>query len=89
MNIFSEFFCLSNNFSSCDSIAFNEKEFCAGPWQPMAADIAADVWGETGPLLGVIGYWVDNCFVLREKLLVSLQRGKAAQKLILSIKRGF
>jgi hypothetical protein len=63
-----------------DSIAFNEtKEFCVGPC------IAADIWEETGPLLGVMGYWVNTCFVLHEKLLMSLQRGKAAKKSILSV----
>jgi hypothetical protein len=62
-----------------DSIAFNKKEFCVGPC------IAADSWGETSPLVGVMGYWVDNCFVLHEKLLMSLQRGKAAQKSFLFI----
>jgi hypothetical protein len=60
-------------------MAFNKKEFCVEPC------IASDIWGETGPLLGVMGYWVDNCFVLHEKLLMSLQRGKAAHKSILSI----
>jgi hypothetical protein len=62
-----------------DSIAFNKKEFCVGPC------IAADIWGETSPLLGVMGYLADNCFVLHEKLLMSLQGGKAAKKSILSI----
>jgi hypothetical protein len=42
--------------------------------------IATDILGETGPLLGVMGYWVDNCFVLHEKLMMSLQRRKAAHK---------
>jgi hypothetical protein len=62
-----------------DSIAFDQKEFCVGPY------IAADIWEETGPQLDVMGYWVDNCFVLHEKLLTSLQRSKAAKKSILSI----
>jgi hypothetical protein len=62
-----------------DSIAFNQKEFCVGPC------IAADIWGITGPQLGVMGYWVDDYFVLHEKLLTSLQQGKAAKKSILSI----
>jgi hypothetical protein len=66
-----------------DSIAFNQKEFCVGPC------IATDTWGETGPLPGVMGYWVDNCFVQHEKPLMSLQRGKAAQKSIISIQCGF
>jgi hypothetical protein len=62
-----------------DSIAFNQKEFCVG------LCIAADIWGETGPLQCVIDYWVDNCFVLHEKRLMGLQRGKAGKKSILSI----
>jgi hypothetical protein len=62
-----------------DSIACNQKKFSVGPC------IADDIWGETGPLLGMMGYWADNFFVLNEKLLMILQRGKAAQKSILSI----
>jgi hypothetical protein len=61
-----------------DPIAFNQKEFCLCK--------AADIWGETDQVLGVMGYWVDNyCFVLHEELLMSLQRGKAAKKSIMSI----
>jgi hypothetical protein len=57
-----------------DSIAFNKKEFCVGPC------IATDIWEETSPLVGVMGCWVFNCFVLHEKLVMSMQRCKAAQK---------
>jgi hypothetical protein len=62
-----------------DSIAFNQKEYCVGPCK------AANIWGETSPLVGMMGYWVDNCVVLHEKLLMSLHRGKATQKSIFSI----
>jgi hypothetical protein len=57
-----------------DSIAFNQKEYCVGPCK------AADTWEETSPLIGVMGYWVDDLFVLHEKPLMRLQRGKATQK---------
>jgi hypothetical protein len=81
VNLFPEHFLVLYTISHHvhDSIAFNQKEFCVGPC------IAADVLGETRPPVGVMGYWVDNCFVLHAKLLMSLQRGKAAQKSILSI----
>jgi hypothetical protein len=57
MNMFSEHFSVFYTISHHvrDSIAFNNKEFCVGPC------IADDIWGETGPLLGVLGYW-DELF---------------------------
>jgi hypothetical protein len=57
------FFIISHDLH--DSIALNQKELGVGPC------LAAGIWEENGiSLLGVLGYWVDNSFVLREKPLM-------------------